>query len=86
MSLELLGGEITENGIAVTFATEKGLETLEGTTDEVLRLAAVMSQVSAMAALNDDERVWLEDVAVGRAIVKLGLAPGGRVRVRILRF
>ena len=52
---------------------------------EVARLAEVMRQVSALAAVNDVERVWLEDVVVGDAIVQLGINPHGQARVRILR-
>jgi hypothetical protein len=85
MGLELLGGRQTEEGMAVTFATERGIELLEGTYEEVARLAEVMHQVSVLAALNEDESVWLEDVAVGDAVVQFGLGPGGTARVRILR-
>ena len=85
MSLELLSAHETEEGIAVTFATERGLEPLEGSCDEVARLAEAMQQVSALATLNRDARIWLEHVPVGDAIVQLGLNPGGQARVRILR-
>ena len=85
MSLELLEAHETEQGIAVTFATERGIEPLEGSRAEVAHLAVVMQQVGVLARLNEDERVWVEDVTVGDAIVKLGLNPGGQARVRILR-
>ncbi len=85
MSLAVLEARETANGVAVTFITEKGLEPLEGTHEEVARLADVMRQVSVMASLNEFERVWLEDVVVGDAIVKLGLNPRGLARVRIVR-
>jgi hypothetical protein len=85
MSLELLDAHRTDDGIAITFATERGVEPLEGTCDEVARLARVMQQVGALAALNEDEQVWLEEVPVGAAIVKLGLKPGRQARVRIIR-
>lgn len=85
MSLAVLEARETANGVAVTFITEKGLEPLEGTHEEVARLADVMRQVSAMASLNEFERVWLEDVVVGDAVVKLGLNPRGLARVRIVR-
>ena len=71
--------------IAVTFVTERGIEPLEGTCDEIARLATVMQQVSALAALNENERVWIDEVAVGDAIVKLGLNPGLQGRVKIIR-
>ena len=49
------------------------------------RLATVMQQVSALAVLNDDERVWVDEVTVGDATVKLGLNPGRQGRVQIIR-
>ncbi|MGO9904094.1 MAG: hypothetical protein ACLP0J_31515 [Solirubrobacteraceae bacterium] len=86
MSLGVLDAHETTKGLAVTFITDYGLEPLEGSYDEVARLAQVMQQVSVLASLNDhNERVWVQDVAVGDAIVKLGLSPGGQARVRILR-
>jgi DNA-binding IclR family transcriptional regulator len=85
MSLELLSAHETADGIAITFVTERGLEPLEGTREEVAQLARVMQQVSVLAALNEDEKVWLEQVAVGDAIVRLGLNPGGQARVHIVR-
>jgi hypothetical protein len=85
MSLELIGARETADGIAVTFVTERGIEPLEGSCDEIARLATVMQQVSALAALNDNDRVWIDEVAVGDAIVKLGLSPGRQGRVKIIR-
>ena len=85
MSLELIEARETENGIAVTFVTERGLEPLEGSCDEIARLATVMQQVSTLALLNEDERVWVDEVTVGDAIVKLGLNPGRQGRVQIVR-
>jgi len=49
------------------------------------RLARSMQQVAALGQLNDIESVWLDAVAVGGAIVKLGISPGGQARVLILR-
>jgi hypothetical protein len=85
MSLELIGARETADGIEVTFVTERGIEPLEGTCDEIARLATVMQQVSALAMLNESERVWIDEVAVGDAIVKLGLNPGRQGRVKIIR-
>lgn len=85
MSLELLDAHQTARGISVTFATDRGVEPLEGSCEEVARLARVMQQVGALAALNEQEQVWLEQVTVGDAVVKLGLKPGRQVRVRIIR-
>jgi len=85
MSLELLDAHQTAHGISVTFATDRGIEPLEGSCEEVARLARVMQQVGALAALNEREQVWLEEVTVGDAIVKLGLKPGRQARVRIIR-
>lgn len=85
MSLELLDARPTDDGIVVTFATERGVEPLEGSAEEIARLARAMRQVGALAALNDREHVWVEEVSVGDAVVKLGLKPGGQARVRIIR-
>jgi hypothetical protein len=85
MSLELLSADQTDEGLAVTFATDRGVERLVGTPDEMARLARSMQQVAALGQLNDDENVWLDAVPVGDAIVKLGISPGGQARVLILR-
>lgn len=85
MSLELLSADQTDEGLAVTFATDRGVERLVGTPDEMARLARSMQQVAALGQLNDDENVWLDAVSVGDAIVKLGISPGGQARVLILR-
>jgi hypothetical protein len=85
MSLELLSANQTDEGLAVTFATDRGVERLVGTPDEMARLARSMQQVAALGQLNDDENVWLDAVPVGDAIVKLGISPGGQARVLILR-
>jgi hypothetical protein len=85
MSLSVLTARETDTGVAITFITDRGLESLEGSHDEVARLAEVMRQVSALAAVNDAERVWIEDVVVGDAVVRLGINPHGQARVRILR-
>jgi hypothetical protein len=84
MSLELLEAHETDEGLAVTFATERGVERLEGTTDEIAGLARAMQQVAALGQLNEHESAWLEEVAVGRSLVKLGISPGGQTRVLIL--
>lgn len=85
MSLELLDARQTPEGIAITFVTERGVEPLQGSCQEVARLARMMQQVGALAALNESEHVWLEEVTVGEATVKLGLKPGRQARVRIIR-
>jgi hypothetical protein len=38
---------------------------------------------AALGQLNEHERVWVEEVPVGRSRVKLGLSPGGQARVMI---
>jgi hypothetical protein len=85
VSLEVLSARRSQNGIAVTLATERGIEPLEGSCDEIAHLAHAMQQVGALAALNERERVWIEDVRVGDAVVKLGLKPGRQARIQILR-
>jgi hypothetical protein len=84
MSLEMLDARETAEGIAVTFATERGIERLEGSPDEIGELARAMQQVAALSQLGDEESAWLEEVRVGRAIVKLGISPGAQARVLIL--
>ena len=83
MSLELLDAHATDEGMAVTFATERGIERLEGSPDELAQLARAMQQVAALGQLNEHESVWVEEVPVGRSVVKLGLSPGGQARVLI---
>ena len=83
MSLELLDAKATDEGMAVTFATERGIERLEGSPDELAQLARAMQQVAALGQLNEYESVWVEEVAVGRSLVKLGVSPGGQARVLI---
>jgi hypothetical protein len=85
MSLELLEAHETAEGLAVTFGTERGVEQLEGSPDEIAHLARAMQQVAALGLVNDDESAWLDAVAVGNATVRLGVAPGGQTRVQILR-
>ena len=85
MSLELLDAHETEDGISITFATDRGVEPLHGSCDEIANLAKVMQEVGVLASLNEDEQVWLHDVPVGDAIVKFGLNPGQQARVLILR-
>ena len=85
MALEIVGAHPTENGLAVTFVTDNGLVALEGSPDELGRLAEVMQQFAALAPLNQNEKVWLEDVRVGDAVLRLGLRPGGEALVRIVR-
>jgi hypothetical protein len=85
MSLELLDAKPTAEGLAVTFGTERGIERLEGTPEQVARLARSMQQVALLGQLNEHDEVWLDAVAVGDAIIKLGIAPGGQTRVLITR-
>ena len=76
MSLELLSAHKSDRGMAVTFVTEHGIEPMEGSYEEFARLAEVMAQVSVLATVNDHESVWIEEVAVGDALVMLGLSQG----------
>jgi hypothetical protein len=86
MTLEIVDAHPTENGLAVTFVTDGGLVPLEGSAEELGRLAEVMQQVAAVAPLNETEKMWIEDVRVRDAVVKLGLRPGGEALVRITRL
>lgn len=85
MSLELLSAHQTDEGLAVTFGTEHGIEQLVGSPDEMAHLARSMQQVATLGQANDHDSVWLDAVPVGDAIVKLGISPGGQARVLILR-
>jgi hypothetical protein len=85
LSLELLDAHRIDGGLAITFATDHGLESLAGSFEQVARLAQVMQQVSALASVSDSDGVWLEEVVVGDAVVKLGLNRGGQARIRIDR-
>jgi hypothetical protein len=84
MGLEIIDARESENGLVVTFVTERGLVAVEGSEQQITRLAEVMAQVAALAPLNETERVWIENVAVGDSLVRLGLAPGGEGRVQII--
>ena len=85
MSLELLSAQQTDEGVSVTFGTERGIEQLVGRPEEIVSLARSMAQVAALGQLNENESAWLDAVPVGDAIVKLGLRPGGQARVLIIR-
>jgi hypothetical protein len=85
VSLEVLSARQSGNGIALTLATERGIEPLEGSCGEIAHLARVMQQIGALAAANECENVWIEDVPVGDAIVRLGLKSGRQARIQILR-
>ena len=85
MNLAVLDAQKTADGIAVTLITESGLHQLEGSLEEMARLADVMRQASVLAPLCDGEQVWLEDLTVGDTVVRLGLSPGGRTRLLIRR-
>jgi hypothetical protein len=84
MNLEVLGAHETAEGLAVVFATERGVQRLEGSPDEIARLARAMRQVAALGQRGEHERAWLDEVQVGRSVVKLGIGPGGMARVLIL--
>jgi len=85
MKLDVLDAHETADGLSVTFMTESGLYELIGSLEEMGRLAAMMRQVAVLATLHEGEGVWLEDVPVGEAIVRLGLNPGGTTRLLIVR-
>jgi len=85
MSLELLSAQQTDEGVSVTFGTDRGIEQLVGSPDEIVSLARSMQQVAALGQLNENESVWVDAVPVGDAIVRLGLRPGGQARVLIIR-
>ena len=84
MRLEIVDARQTEDGLAVTFGTERGPVAVEGSEAQIRRLAEVMAQVAVLAPLNETESAWLEDVAVGDSLVRLGLCPGGEGRLQII--
>jgi hypothetical protein len=85
MSLELLDAHPIPGGMSITFATERGLEPLTGSCEQVAQLAKAMREVSALAPLGNSDRMWLEDVVVGDDVVRLGINPEGQARLRIDR-
>jgi hypothetical protein len=82
--MELLAAELTDEGrIRFTLAHAGGLTPLEGSIEEVDRLTAAMREVALLATASDTERSWLHELAVGEQVVRLGLHPGGQVRVLV---
>ena len=57
MSLELLSAHETDDGVSVTFGTDRGVEQLVGSPDEIVSLARSMQQVAALGHLNEHESV-----------------------------
>jgi hypothetical protein len=77
--------ERTDEGtIRVTLGHPGGVVRLEGSPAEVRALAAAMDETALLARASDSECSWLADVAVGEHRVRLGITPGGRVRLRVL--
>jgi hypothetical protein len=85
MAFGIVDARRSEHGLLVTFETEHGITELEGSPAQIERLAEVMRQVAAIAPLHDGGPLWIEDVVVGDAVVKLGLGTAGTGRVRIVR-
>jgi hypothetical protein len=82
--MELLAAELTDDGtIRFTLAHAGALTALEGTVEEIERLTAAMREVALLATASDTERCWLHDVVVGDRVVRLGLHPGGGVRLLV---
>ena len=65
MSLVMLSADQTDEGLAVTFGTENGIEQLVGSPDEMAHLARSMQQVAALGQANDHDSGWLDAVPVG---------------------
>jgi hypothetical protein len=85
MSLSVIDSQKTAEGFAVTLLSESGLHHLEGSAGELGRLAELMRQVSVLAPLHHGEPIWLDDVTVGRTVVRLGLSSDGRTRLLLRR-
>jgi hypothetical protein len=43
-----------------------------------------MDEMALLARASDHESAWLTDLVVGGDVVRLGLAPGGRVRLVVV--
>ena len=82
--MELLSAQLTDAGtIRFTLAHAGTLTALEGSIDEIDRLTAAMREVALVATASDSERCWLHAVPVGDRVIRLGLHPGGEVRLLV---
>jgi len=81
-AMELLAAELTDEGrIRFTLAHAGELMPLEGSVEEVERLIDAMREVALLATASDTERSWLHELPVGDRLVRLGVHPGGEVRL-----
>jgi hypothetical protein len=85
VSLSVFDAQPTADGFVITLASDSGLHRLEGSREEIARLARVMRQVSVLAPLYDGEPIWLDDVIVGCTVVRLGLTSEGGTRLLLHR-
>jgi hypothetical protein len=82
--MELLSAALTDAGtIRFTLAHAGSVTRLEGSIDEIERLTAAMREVALLATASDTERCWLHELPVGDRLVRLGLHPGGEVRLLV---
>jgi hypothetical protein len=83
--MELLAvNHLADGTIQVSLAHSGGLERLAGTPIQIAALCDAMEEMALLARASDDESAWLTELVVGGDVVRLGLAPGGRVRLRVV--
>lgn len=70
--------------IRVSIGHADGLLAVEGSYDEIDALCTMLEQIALLATVSRSEDSWLQDVPVGRDVVKLGIRAGGRVRLEIV--
>ena len=83
--MELLAAECTDrNTIRFTIAHPGGLQSLEGSVDEVADLAAAVRELAVLAAAaGEDEHGWIHALPVGDKRVRMGLRAGGEIRILV---
>ena len=83
--MELMGVTHTTTGtIRVSIGHPDGLLAVEGTYEEIDALCTMLEQIALLATVSKTEDAWIQDVPVGRDVVKLGIRAGGRVRLEIV--
>jgi hypothetical protein len=82
--MELLSARLTDAGtVRFTLAHAGSLTALEGSIEEIERLTVAMREVALLATASDTERCWLHELPVGDRVIRLGLHPGGEVRLLV---
>ena len=85
IAMELVAAHPTEHGtVKVTLAFTGGLQTLEGTPEEITALCDAMNEMCVLAGASPDDQAWVSEVRVGPDRVRLGVGGGGRVRFLVV--